>query len=32
MKSITIGGKKLNGFRIAHRQLMEGKTLKMQLK
>ena len=32
IKSITIGGKKLNGFRIAHRQLMEGKTLKMQLK
>lgn len=32
IKSITIGGKKLNGFRIAHHQLMEGKTLKMQLK
>lgn len=32
IKSITIGGKKLNGFRIAHRQLMEGKALKMQLK
>ena len=32
IKSITIGGKKLNGFRIAHSQLMEGKTLKMQLK
>lgn len=32
IKSVTIGGKKLNGFRIAHRQLMEGKTLKMQLK
>lgn len=32
IKSITIGGKKLNGFRIAHRQLIEGKTLKMQLK
>ena len=32
IKSIKIGGKKLNGFRIAHRQLMEGKTLKMQLK
>ena len=32
IKSITIGGKKLNSFRIAHRQLMEGKTLKMQLK
>ena len=32
IKSITICGKKLNGFRIAHRQLMEGKTLKMQLK
>lgn len=32
IKSITIGGKKLNGFHIAHRQLMEGKTLKMQLK
>lgn len=32
IKSVTIGGKKLNGFRITHRQLMEGKTLKMQLK
>ena len=32
IKSVTIGGKKHNGFRIAHRQLMEGKTLKMQLK
>ena len=32
IKSVTIGGKKLNGFRIAHRQLIEGKTLKMQLK
>lgn len=32
IKSITIGGKKLNGFRIAHRQLIEGKALKMQLK
>ena len=32
IKSITIGGKKLNGFLIAHHQLMEGKTLKMQLK
>ena len=32
IKSVTIGGKKLNGFRLTHRQLMEGKTLKMQLK
>lgn len=32
IKSVTIGGKKLNGFRLTHRQLLEGKTLKMQLK
>ena len=29
---MTLGGKKLNGYRISHKQLMEGKTLRMSLK
>lgn len=32
IKSMTLGGKKLNGYRISHKQLMEGKTLRMSLK
>ena len=32
IKSMTLGGKKLNGYRITHQQLMEGKTLRMSLK
>ncbi|MDY2709499.1 MAG: GH92 family glycosyl hydrolase [Prevotella sp.] len=32
IKSMTIGGKKLNGYRISHKQLVEGKTLRMSLK
>lgn len=32
IKSMTLGGKKLNGYRISHKQLVEGKTLRMSLK
>lgn len=32
IKSMTLGGKKLNGYRITHKQLIEGKTLRMSLK
>lgn len=32
INSMTLGGKKLNSFRISHKQLVEGKTLKMTLK
>ena len=32
IKSMTLGGKKLNGYRISHKQLIEGKTLRMSLK
>lgn len=32
IKSMTLGGKKLNGYRISHKQLMDGKTLRMSLK
>lgn len=32
IKSMTLGGKKLNGYRITHKQLIDGKTLRMSLK
>ena len=32
INSMTLGGKKLNSYRISHKQLVEGKTLKMTLK
>ena len=32
IKSMTLGGKKLNGYRVTHKQLVEGKTLRMSLK
>lgn len=32
IKSMTLGGKKLNGYRITHKQLVDGKTLRMSLK
>ena len=32
IKSMTLGGKKLNGYRITHKQLIEGKTLRLSLK
>lgn len=32
IKSMTLGGKKLNGYRITHKQLIEGKTLRMSLR
>lgn len=32
IKSMTLGGKKLNGYRITHKQLIDGKTLRMSLR
>lgn len=32
IKSMTLGGKKLNGYRITHKQLIDGRTLRMSLK
>ncbi len=32
IKNVTVGGKKVNGFRISHKQLVEGKTLQFELK
>ena len=32
IKSMTLGGKKLNGYRITHKQLIDGTTLRMSLK
>lgn len=32
IKSMTLGGKKLNGYRITHKQLVDGKTLRMSLR
>lgn len=32
IKSMTLGGKKLNSYRITHKQLIDGKTLRMSLK
>jgi hypothetical protein len=29
---MTLGGKKLNGYRITHKQLIDGRTLRMSLK
>ncbi len=32
IKNVTVGGKKINGYRISHKQLVEGKTLLFELK
>lgn len=32
IKSMTLGGKKLNGYRITHKQLIDGRTLRMSLR
>lgn len=32
IKNMTLGGKKLNGYRITHKQLIDGKTLRMSLR
>ncbi len=32
IKNVTVGGKKVNGYRISHKQLVEGKTLQFDLK
>ena len=32
IKRVTVGGKKVSGYRISHKQLIEGKTLQFELK
>ncbi len=32
IKNVSVGGKKVNGYRISHKQLVEGKTLQFELK
>ena len=32
IKSMSLGGKPLNTYRVSHRQLTEGRTLRMTLK
>ena len=32
IKRVTVGGKKVGGYRISHKQLIEGKTLQFELK